>query len=91
MLLLGRNFDVAIREDFAVAAVVISDSTGNIISAATQKFFFTDVGMGEAAAALLTTRLAAACGVTSFVMEGDALLVVLAINHPLIFFLFEFC
>jgi hypothetical protein len=87
-----RNFDVAIREDFAVAAVVVSDSTGNIISAATQKFFFTDVGMGEAAAAaLLTTRLAAACGVTSFVMEGDALLVVLAINHPLIFFLFEFC
>jgi hypothetical protein len=80
------NFDVAIREDFAV----VSDSTGNIISAATQKFFFTDVGMGEDVAALLTTRLAAACGVTSFVLEGDALLVVLAINTPLIFYSWNF-
>jgi hypothetical protein len=42
--------------------------------------------MGEAAAAaLLTTWLAAACGLTSFVLEGDALLVILAINNPLIF------
>jgi hypothetical protein len=41
--------------------------------------------MGEDVAALLTTRLAAVCGVTSFVLEGDALLVVLAINTPLIF------
>jgi hypothetical protein len=45
--------------------------------------------MGEAAAALLTTQLAAACEVTSFVLKGDALLVVLAINHPLIFFPLE--
>jgi hypothetical protein len=63
------NFDVAIMEDFAIATAVVSDSTGNIIGAATQKFFFTDVGMGEAAAALLTTRLVAACGVTSFVLK----------------------
>jgi hypothetical protein len=47
--------------------------------------------MGEAAAALLATRLTAACGVTSFVLEGDALLVVLTINNPLFFFLLEFC
>jgi hypothetical protein len=33
------------REDFAVATAVVSDSTGNIIGAATQKFFFTDGGM----------------------------------------------
>jgi hypothetical protein len=70
------NFDVAIREDFAVTVAVVSDSTSNIISAATQKLFFTDVDMGE---------VAAACGVTSFVLEGNAFLIVLAINSPFIF------
>jgi len=70
------NFDVAIREDFAVTVAVVSDSTSNIISAATQKLFFTDVDMGE---------VAAACGVTSFVLEGDAFMIVLAINNPFIF------
>jgi hypothetical protein len=80
------NFDVAIRGDFVVATAVVSDSTGNIIGATTQKFFFTDVGMGEATAVLLTTRLAAACGVTSFVLEADALLVVLAINNLILLF-----
>jgi hypothetical protein len=29
------NFDVSIREDFAIAAVVVSDSAGNIIGAIT--------------------------------------------------------
>jgi hypothetical protein len=70
------NFDVAIREDFAVTVAVVSDSTSNIISAATQKLFFTDVDMGE---------VAAACGVTSFVLEGNAFLIVLAINSHFIF------
>jgi uncharacterized membrane protein len=79
------NFDVAIRENFAVATAVINNSTGNIIGVATQKLFFTNVGMGEAAAALLTTWLAATCGVTSFALEGDAFLVVLATNNPFIF------
>jgi uncharacterized membrane protein len=49
-----------------IAAAVINNSTSNIIGVATQKLFFTNVGMGEAVAALLTTWLAATCGVTSF-------------------------
>jgi hypothetical protein len=32
------NFDVAIMKDFAIAAAVVSDSTGNIIGDATKKF-----------------------------------------------------
>jgi hypothetical protein len=41
------NFDVAIREDFAVTVAVVSNSTSNIIGAATQKLFFTNVDMGK--------------------------------------------
>jgi hypothetical protein len=57
-------------EDFVIAAVVVSDSADNIIGAATHKFFFTDVGLGEATAALLTTPLAATYCLTSFILEG---------------------
>jgi hypothetical protein len=48
-----RNFNVVIKEDIIVVATVVNDSTGNIIGAATQKFFFADVGLGEAAGWLL--------------------------------------
>jgi hypothetical protein len=41
--------------------------------------------MGEVVDVLLTIQLAAAYGFTSFVLEGDALLLVLAINNPLNF------
>jgi exonuclease III len=68
---LKGNFDVAIRENFAVAAAVISDTAGNIILAATQKLHSTDVLLGEASAALLTTRLAASTGYDCFALEGD--------------------
>jgi hypothetical protein len=40
------NFDVAIRSTFAVAAAVLSDSNGCIISAITHKLHFVDVNMG---------------------------------------------
>jgi hypothetical protein len=39
---------------------------------------------------LLITRLTAARGVTSFVLKGDVLLVVLTFNNPLILFLLNF-
>jgi hypothetical protein len=52
------NFDVAVRDSFSVAAAVISDSSGDIIFAATSKLLGTDALMGEAAAALLASQLA---------------------------------
>jgi len=79
------NFDVAIRDNFAVAAAVISNSDGEIILAATQKLSITDALAGEAFAALLTSRLATSVGLENFLLEGDALLVILAVNQPYLF------
>jgi hypothetical protein len=79
------NFDVAVRDSFAVAAAVVSDSSGSVILAATLKLVGSDVLQGEATAALLASRLAVSTGVGSFDLEGDALLVLLAINSPAIF------
>jgi hypothetical protein len=84
------NFDVAVRDSFAVAAAVISDSSGNIITAATQQLHSTDILVGEAFAPLLAFRLALASGFDHFIIEGDAFLVILAINSPEFFPLWIF-
>ena len=79
------NFDAAVRGSFAVATTVLSDENGAIVAAATQRLNCTDVLQREALAALLTCRLAASIGCNFFSLEGDALLVVLAINNPSLF------
>jgi hypothetical protein len=76
------NFDVAVRSSFAVAAAVISDESGNIVLAATQRILSLDALQGEARAALLGVRLASSAGLVRLELEGDALLVILAINSP---------
>jgi hypothetical protein len=76
------NFDVAVRDSFDVVAAVISDSSGNIIMVATQKLLLTDPLIGEASAALLASQLALSSGSDTLFLEGDALLVILAINTP---------
>jgi hypothetical protein len=73
-----------------VAATVISDSYGEVVLAATKRLLSTDVLVGEAAAALLSTRLAASAGVGHFLLEGDALLVILVVNQPLVFSSWQF-
>jgi hypothetical protein len=62
-----------------------SDDLGNIVATASQKLVSTDVLQGEAAAALLAVRLAVFFGCDQLLLEGDALLVVLAINNPPLF------
>ena len=84
------NFDVAVRGDFAVAAAVLSDHTGEIIYACTQKLLSTDVLSGEASAALLASRLTASLGFSFFTLEGDALLVILTVNKPHLFASWQF-
>jgi hypothetical protein len=79
------NFDVAVRGSFAVAAAVISDDNGSIFAAATLKLNSADALQGEAHAALLVARLATSLGFGSFLLEGYALLVILAINSPSLF------
>jgi hypothetical protein len=82
---LKGNFDVAVRGNFSVAAGVISDASGNIIMAVTHKLSSSDALAGEAFAALLTSHMAASLTSDKFCIEGDALLVVSAINNPPLF------
>ena len=76
---------MAVRDSFAVAAIAVSDSSGSVILAATLKLVGSDILQGEATAALLASKLAVSTGFGSFELEGDALLVLLAINSPAIF------
>jgi hypothetical protein len=82
---LKGNFDVAVHGTFSVAAGVISDDSGNIILAVTHKLPSTDALAGKAFAALLTARMAIYLTSDKFCIEGDALLVVSAINNPSLF------
>ena len=68
-----------------MAAPVISNFSGEIICAATQKLFSSDALYGEASATLLASRLATLSGFNNFMLEGDALLVILAVNQPHLF------
>jgi hypothetical protein len=79
------NFDVAVRGSFAMATAVLSDDKGTIVVAATQRLNCTDALQGEALAALLASKLAASFGCNFLSLEGDALLVILAINSLSLF------
>jgi hypothetical protein len=76
---------MAVKHSFVVAVAVLSDEFGNIIAAASKKLVSTDVMQKEAAATLLAVRLAAFSRCDHLLLEGDALLVVLAINNPPLF------
>jgi hypothetical protein len=79
------NFDVAVRDSFVVVATVINDSSSTIIMATTQKLLLTDPLIGEASVALLASQLTLSSGFDTLFLEGDALLVILAINTPSLF------
>ena len=84
------NFDVAVCGNFVVVAAIISNSFGEIICATSQKLFSSDALSGEAFAVLLTSRLTASSGFNNLILEGDALLVILAVNHPHLFASWQF-
>jgi hypothetical protein len=52
------HFDIAIRLNLAVAATVLSDSEGNIISAAFHRLPLVEAYVGEVHATLLAAQLA---------------------------------
>jgi hypothetical protein len=79
------NFDVAVKNDFSVAAMVLSDSNGKIIHAATKRLSTTDASIGEAQAALLASQIASSLGIYSLILEGDAINIILAIQQPDLF------
>jgi hypothetical protein len=79
------NFDVVVKGSFAVATAMLSDEWGAIVGAAMMKLHCSDALQGEAIVALLTTRMSVSLGCNLLSLEGDALLVVLAINNPTLF------
>lgn len=81
-VLIKGNFDVAVMDIFVVAATGGSDSSGNIIMAATQKLHSMNILVGELSAALLATQLTLSFSIDHFVLEGNAMLVILAVNSP---------
>ena len=78
------------RCSFVVATTVISDDNGSIFAATMLKLSFINALQGETHATLLAAHLAASLGFGSILLEGDALLVILAINSHSFFFFFFF-
>ncbi|GLT52905.1 hypothetical protein SLA2020_262140 [Shorea laevis] len=79
---LKANFDVAIKPLFAVAAAILRDHQGNIISACSRRLPAMEANQGEAHAALLAVQLASQHGSSPLILEGDSLSTILAINSP---------
>ena len=79
------NFDVAINSYFSVTAAVLSNTSGDIISAFTKKLLSTEVNKGESIAALTGIDLAILQGCNNLLIEGDSLVSILAINNQNLF------
>jgi hypothetical protein len=84
------NFDVVIKNDFSVAAMVLSDSNGKIIHAVTKRLSTTDATIGEAQVALLASQIASSLGIYSLTLEGDAINIILSIQQPDLFLNWNF-
>jgi hypothetical protein len=56
------NFDVAVCGNFVVATAVLSDPSGEIIFAVTQKLFSSDVLSGEASCLSIESNRFRPCG-----------------------------
>jgi hypothetical protein len=78
------NFDTAIRDQFSVQAAVCRDSNGTILKATTQVSPPCTPNYGEAQGALLATSLAVSLILSNFVIEGDFLIVISALQFPAI-------
>lgn len=81
---LKLNFDVATKEDFAIAAAILSNDKGEILLAFTNKLAFLDVNKGEATTTLTSVDLAISFGCYNLLLEGDSLVTFMAINQPVL-------
>jgi hypothetical protein len=78
------NYDTAIRASFSAQAAVCRDSTGSIIKCTSIISSPCSAPYGEATAALLAARLAVSLGLSSFILEGDSLNIIMALQQPTI-------
>ncbi|KAB1228236.1 hypothetical protein CJ030_MR7G005006 [Morella rubra] len=74
------NFDVAVRDEFAVGAAVIKDSNGMIVGACVEKLDTEFPEDGEICAAYIGLLEAQRCGCRSIIVEGDSHLAIDAIR-----------
>jgi hypothetical protein len=77
------NFDTAIQDHFSAQAVVCRDHTTSIIKAVSQISPPCSSSYGEAQGALLVASLAS-LHLSQFVIEGDSLIVIYALQFPAI-------
>lgn len=75
------NFDVAVRESFAVGAAVLRDSQGRIVGACVNQIQVAGPLEGEAAAAQIGVEEAIRRGFKNIILEGDSLLFVDSLRH----------
>jgi hypothetical protein len=74
------NFNTAIRDQFSVQAVVCRDSNGSILKAISRVSPPCTPNYGEAQRALLAASLAVSLNLSNFSIEGDSLIVILALQ-----------
>jgi hypothetical protein len=78
------NFDTVIRDQFSIQATVCRDSNGSILKAISQVSPPCTPNHGEAQRALLAASLVASLHLTNFSIEGDSLIVISALQFPII-------
>ncbi|GLT54398.1 hypothetical protein SLA2020_276000 [Shorea laevis] len=76
------NFDMTIRAHLSAQAAICQDSNGCIIRAISQISPPWDPNYGDALAAHLASSLAASLKLCSFTLEGDSLVVIMALQNP---------
>lgn len=66
-------------------AATLRDHSGNFMAVNSLKLPSMDANLGEAHTTLLTLRLAVSFGCSPLIIEGDSLLIIIAIKDPLLF------
>jgi hypothetical protein len=76
------NFNIVIKDQFSAQAAVCRDHSGTIINACSQISPKCDPTFGEALVALLAASLAASMKLKNFTIEGDSMVVIVALQAP---------
>jgi hypothetical protein len=76
------NFDTTIRGSFSLQAAISRNHNGQIIQQVTQVSQPCHQNMGEALFARLAVSLAISLRLNHFIIEGDSLIVILALQDP---------
>jgi hypothetical protein len=85
MSFLKLNFDATVRSTFMIVVAIISNHEGTLLLVGARKLPLLDINAGEARPALLAveaTFFFFFCSSSKFLLEGDSLVTILALNNP---------